>query len=361
MARVTDDLRRVLEARNPTRVDIIVDAEPDRGEAVRDELRSLGLDFDEVNVRRKTVFSTTVTRPQLATLEQSEAIATLDHSPTFSPLGAAEPAPPVGEALPADDINRITLADAMDEMAVPEAWDELGNRGEGATVGIVDAPIDANHPMLREQVVDTASNAGRSLHGTWVASAAVGERWESGAGELYGAAPDADLYAHGALGGGGASITEIAEGIDYCIEQEVDVLNISFGGPHSDVLQSLIQEAVDAGLLVISSSGNSGPALGSSTCPAHHGNTVAVGSVGTDGSPAAFSGRGPGWTGESKPDMAAFGGNSILDDGQQLVTQSVLGAAPAGGAEYLVGTSMASPQAAGIAALGVVAGEGRWL
>lgn len=354
MATLTEDLKQVLANRDPNRVSIVAEAEPGRGEEVRQVFSGLGVSFDSVDVQRKTVLTATVTRDQLNALRQNDAIAVLDHDPTFRPLGAAAPGFG-GEAVPAEDLTRVSLGEVMQRMNVPDAWDRLGHRGEGVTVGVIDTPIQADHPSLRDSVAGTRKNGGQGLHGTWVASAMVGSPFETSGGVIHGAAPDAELYAHGALSGGGANVGEIAEGIDYLLKQNVDVINISFGGPHSRVLQSLIESAVEQGTAVVSSAGNSGPGLGSATCPAHHDAATCVGSVSTDGSVAAFSSRGPGWRGEQKPELSAFGGHSTLSGGEQIITEAVLGAAPTNAAEYLVGTSMASPQAAGIAALGAAA------
>ena len=362
MAQVTDDLTKVLEGRDPTRVAITIEAAPGAGPAVRERLTDAGIEYTSVGVRNKTVFDAVVTRPQLTALRSERDIATLDHSPTFSPLGAAPPSDGgnfgLAASVAAKDLSRRTMGEVMDQMNVREAWDELGNRGEGVRIGMVDTPINEQHSALRDAVADTASNTGRGDHGTWVASALVAAPFEVSGGEVYGAAPDADLYAHGALSGGGASVTEIAEGVSYCIESDCDVINISFGGAHSSVLASVIEEAVDAGILVVSSAGNAGPAPGTVTCPAHHTTTTTVGSVSAaDDSPASFSSRGPGYGGQAKPDMVAYGGASVNEGGQQIITEVVLGASADGGTQYLVGTSMASPQAAGIAALGVAAEE----
>lgn len=356
MAIITDRLRQVLDARDPSRVDISIEAEPGEGPAVRDALNGLGVGFDSVNVRRKSVFNATVTQSQLQQLDGEPSVAIIDHSATFSPLGAVDPGRSgggglIGEAIPSSDMNRITLRDAIERMNVPKAWEQLGNRGDGVSFGVVDTPIAQRHEALRSSVKGTESNTGNGLHGTWVTSALVADRFETAEGVIQGAAPNADVYAHGALSGGGASLTEISEGINYCIEQEVDIINLSFGGAHSEILRNVVREAVDAGIVVVSSIGNSGPGLRSSTCPAHHSEVLAVGSADTDGSPAAFSSRGPGWNGETKPDVVAFGGGSLLQGGEQLITESVLGAAPPNGSQYLVGTSMAGPQVAGIAGL----------
>jgi subtilisin family serine protease len=366
MASVSDDLQKVLDGRDPAQVAITIEAKPGKGDAVRDELDDLGVRYTSVNVRNKTVFDATVARDQLTVVRSSGSVAVLDHSPTFSPLGARAPQPDdepdfgLASAVAAEDITRTPMAEVMEKLNVPEAWDRLGNRGEGVAIGMVDTPIDDGHPALRDSIAGTEANAGQELHGSWVASAAVASPFETGRGEVYGAAPDADLYAHGALSGGGASLTEIAEGIEYCIEEGCDVINVSFGGQHSDVLQSVVKEATDAGCMVVSSSGNSGPAPRTVTCPAHHTFTTTVASVSTaENDPAAFSSRGPGFGGRPKPDLSAYGGHSILQGGQQVVTEVILGAAPGGGADYLVGTSMASPQCAGIAALSVAAEESR--
>jgi subtilisin family serine protease len=352
-ALITRDLRQVLDARNPSLVDVLLEADPGQGQAVRNALDDLGLDYTSATVGRKAVFEATVTPGQIDSLRQVEEVAKIDHSPTFSPTGAAAPNPPGRrEARTQDGYRQVSLKSVTTALGFPEAWEAHGTRGEGVRIGMVDTPIDPEHPTFEGVIGGTAGPRVPELHGTWVASAMVGNEYETTQGTIRGGAPEATLYAHGALANGGATVTEIAQGIDYLLSEDVDVINLSLGGQHSDVLHSVVQEATDEGALVVTSAGNSGPGSGTISCPAHHQESLAVGAVSTSERIAAFSSRGPGWKdAPQKPDVVAYGGGARLGgDGLEL-TESILGAAPNGDAQYLVGTSMAAPQVAALAAL----------
>lgn len=358
VAQITDDLRNVLAGRNPDQVNILVEAEPEQGDLASAALRELGLTFNRVDVRNKTVFETTVTQAQLDELQEANGILRLDYSPTFSPLAARDNTPPLKTTIPeASDAGRIDLFTATKQLGVEEAWEIAGTRGTGARVGMVDGPVDARHPALGDSVVKTAAQAAgeASDHGTWVAGAMVASETETRGGKVRGMAPKADLYSHGALAGGGASAGEIAEGVEFCLANDCDIINLSLGGPHSEVLHSIVQEARNSGALVVSSAGNAGPSPGTISCPAHHDETIAVGSVQTvTDSVSAFSSRGPGFSdAPDKPDIMAYGGATRVSAPQQQVVESVLGPASNGTYAYLLGTSMAAPQVAGAAALRV--------
>lgn len=357
-AQITDDLQSVLDSRNPEQVNILVEAIPGQGDEAADALSALGLSPNRVDVRNKTVFETTVTLEQLRTLQEDDAILRLDYSPSFSPLGARADLPPLKSALPETaDAVRTDSYTVTQELGVEDAWEKAGSRGEGAKIGMVDSPIDAQHRVITDSVADTAAQARGSGndHGTWVAGMMVGGDTETRGGRVRGVAPEAELYSHGALSGGGASVGEISEGIEYCLDQDCDVINLSLGGPHSSVLHSIIQEARDNGALVVSSAGNAGPGTGTVSCPAHHDETISVGSIQTEtNSVAAFSSRGPGYPdAPQKPDVMAYGGASRIGIPDQQIVESVLGPGSNGNFVYLLGTSMAAPQTTASAALRV--------
>jgi len=77
-----------------------------------------------------------------------------------------------------------------------------------------------------------------------------------------GVAPQADLYALRVLGCSG-STTVVAEAIDWAVDHGMDVINMSLGGPfgRSDDPDAVAaSNAVAAGVVVVASAGNEGPA-----------------------------------------------------------------------------------------------------
>jgi len=353
-AQITDDLRSIIESRKPARVDVLMEAVSGEGQQARTVLNEIGVTFNEATVGQKTVFEATVDAGLVDRLAEIDSLVRIDHSPTFQSTSVPVPQPGDGGYGEATDINATSLQEVINRMQVPEAWEAIGTKGEGVTVGIVDTPIDPSHPSYSSNIKGTAGKTAAEDHGTWVTSAIAADEYETPRGVIQGVAPEADIYAYGALGGGRATITSIAEGVDYCIQKECDIVNLSLGGPHSDVLQSIVEEARSEGVLPVSSAGNSGPGRATVSCPAHHSAALSVGSETTRGEAAAFSSRGPGFRGAGqKPDVMAFGGGARLGNPGLQITETVLGAAPNGGSKFLVGTSMAAPQVSGIAALRV--------
>lgn len=127
-------------------------------------------------------------------------------------------------------------------------------------------------------------------------------------------------------------LSDVVAGIYWCIEQDVDVINMSFGtSVESEVLRKAIQAAAEHGILMVSSAGNGG--TGSAVeYPAAFPKVIAVGAVGTDAQKTEESAAG------EEVELAA--------PGEQILTKSMLGLETVNS-----GTSMAAPHVAGAAAL----------
>lgn len=157
--------------------------------------------------------------------------------------------------------------------AVHGLLDEKGNHltGKGITIGVIDTGIDYEHPDLRrsfagghdlvdgdDDPMETKGMGFKStLHGTHVAGVIAAN------GRMRGMAPEAKIVAYRALGPGGSGTTEqVIAAIDEAIKDKVDILNLSLGndvnGPDLPISLAL-NKAVDAGIVAVTSSGNSGP------------------------------------------------------------------------------------------------------
>lgn len=143
-----------------------------------------------------------------------------------------------------------------------------------------------------------------------------------------------------------------ADALYYCIEQGVDVVNMSFGSFFTDpILAQAVIDAYNEGIILVGASGNSrffGTSLGVSF-PASMDEVIAVGAVGPSGELAFYSDGGP------ELDLVAPGGNDSTDadsSRQCLVTDSSFGSGflvPAG-YNYSQGTSQASAYTSGVIA-----------
>jgi subtilisin family serine protease len=130
---------------------------------------------------------------------------------------------------------------------------------------------------------------------------------------------------------------------DGDVSRAAHVTNNSWGCPRiegcfPETLRRGVEALRAAGIMMVVSAGNEGPACGTATSPpANYDAAFSVGATTNAGNVVGFSSRGP-VDGLMKPDIAAPG---------ELVRSSV----PGGGYAYAGGTSMAGPHVAGTVAL----------
>lgn len=242
-----------------------------------------------------------------------------------------------------------------------QVWDQ-GDTGKGIVIGSSDSGIDGTHTAISaafrggdDSWYDPAGHSRTPVdyngHGTHTIGSALG----SGG---IGVAPGAQwmgcvnlarnlgnppnyldclqfLFAPFAFGGNAFGDGRPGDG--------ADVLTNSWGCPTMEgcdarSLQPAIDALTAAGLFVVAAAGNEGPRCGSiDDPPAIYPGSFTVGAVDSDGLIADFSSRGS-VTGVFKPDVVAPG-------------VGVVSAMPGGGYAALDGTSMATPQVAGVVAL----------
>lgn len=285
-----------------------------------------------------------------------------------------------------DRAMRAHLDTATEEFGPREAVADFGVDGDAANNGatnytnddiviaVLDTGIDDGHRNLDGNKViafhDVIGNIfpicdappggayDDNGHGTHVASIAAGHQ-DWGSGDYDGVAPHAALVGVKVLDCDGFGFTsEIDEGIEWVIDNRavhgIDVLNLSLGtttnGAGTDSTSKLVNKAVAAGIASFVAAGNQGPGDGSVGIPAVARWATTVGAMADprDGDTtyapgfglAPFSSWGPTTDGRIKPDIAAAG---VDIRAAQTETLS--------GLTTLSGTSMATPFAAGVAAL----------
>lgn len=211
--------------------------------------------------------------------------------------------------------------------------------GVGMTVAVLDTGIDENHedlPVLEggtNTIDDTHWGSDGHGHGTHVAGTVAALDNEVG---VVGVGPEIGLYAVKVLDdGGGGTWESVTAGIEWAVDQGVPVLNMSLGGGESQTVQEACDAAYDAGHLLVAAAGNSGnpPGRGDNVIyPAGYDSVIAVAASDEDNNRAWFSSTGP------AVELIAPG-------------VSVLSTIPGDDYGTKSGTSMASPHAAGVAAL----------
>lgn len=217
-----------------------------------------------------------------------------------------------------------------------------GITGQGVRVCIVDTGVDDTHPALNPLVAqndfvngDTDATDDHG-HGTHVAGIVA-----SRDATFRGVAPDAQLMAAKVLDNTGSGFTSVvAAGVNWCVANGADVINLSLGGSaftstcDGTIDAMAVNNAFNAGVVVAAASGNDG-FLNAISTPACASNAMAVGAVDQGDGRTQFSNEG------TELDVVAPG------DPVTSLRAPFLG----GGFVALSGTSMATPHVAGLAAL----------
>jgi len=295
-----------------------------------------------------------------AVAEGIEASFVYQLTPT---VAASASGPAIGTLTDNDTIEYIWLDEevhiCMDrstvQIGVPAVW-TAGYRGTGVKVAIVDTGLDAAHPDFAGRIVAGDSFVGGDFqddngHGTHVAGTAVGTGAAQG-GKYCGVAPEASIYVAKVLDrNGSGSMSGVMAGVEWAAEQGVDVINLSLGGSGSsdgqDALSLTCNAAVEQGITVCVAAGNAGPSSRTIGSPGAASDVITVGAVDRSDGIARFSSRGPTADGRVKPDVCLPGTDIV----SALAAGTGAGQPVDDRYTQMSGTSMATPHAAGLAAL----------
>lgn len=295
-----------------------------------------------------------------------------------------------------DDDFFFDLQWGHDAVNAPEAWRQ-GITGTGVRVAVIDGGYDLDHPDLAGNIDFTASMdfTGEGLaygvddtfsHGTHVAGTIAAAN--NGFGVI-GVAPDATLILLKALRDEGTgSFGDVAAAIVHAANANADVINMSLGAslPASvegaAALRVLMSRATNyahqAGATIITSAGNDAvdgdKDQNNLILPADSPHALSISATGPRGWAAGKTNLNQlaiySNYGQSLIDFAAPGGDYeyILENGDVCSVAGITNfcgvfdyvfSTGNGGWYWSVGTSMASPHAAGVAALIIQANGGK--
>ena len=140
-------------------------------------------------------------------------------------------------------------------------------RGASQTVAVIDTGIAQTHPELQgrlEQADFTGQGIADEAHGTAVAGI-IAATANNGAG-VYGVAPETKILGlkacHPVEEGGLAArcrSSALVKALDYAVQQNVSVINMSLAGPPDALLARYVAQAIAKNILVVAGAGNGGP------------------------------------------------------------------------------------------------------
>lgn len=250
----------------------------------------------------------------------------------------------------------------MKQIGMPEAW-KLAD-GEGVIVAVLDTGVAYEDHEGFHQVEDLAgvefvkpydfvANTKHANddhgHGTHVAGT-IAQATNNGKG-VAGVARNVKIMPLKVLAGNGSgSVAGIADAIRYAADNGAKVINMSLGGPFpSRVLKKAVEYAHKKGVVVVCAAGNE--SRGKVGYPAAYPGAIAVSSTQQDEATAFYSNYG------KDIDIAAPGGNTRGGEAGGVLQNTIKVGDPTHSGYYaFMGTSMASPHLAGVAAL--IVGEG---
>ena len=219
-------------------------------------------------------------------------------------------------------------------------------RGAGVRVAVLDTGVDLTHPQYAHQLlpgldlIDFDMDPSEETNGVDDdGDGYIDEAWGHGtfvAGVVSQLAPDAEILPIRVLDADGrASQWAVIEAVEYAIEQDVDVINMSFGLPDKqkskELSEVLKRAAKEHDIVIVAAAGNQ--SLEDKNFPAGEKDVLGVGALDGQGAELAhFSNFGK-WV-----ELAAPGAD-------------IISSVPGGGYARWGGTSVATPVVAGLAAV----------
>ena len=284
-----------------------------------------GIDTEIIKQKKGKVKKSFKILPVVAADLSASAVQELRKNPNVSLIEEDQKVYAAGQIIPW----------GITKVRAPEAQ-QIGCTGSGVKVAVFDTGISTTHEDIHlsgganfvQNAVDYSDDNG---HGTQVAGIISATNNNVG---VLGVSPNAQIYSVKVLDKyGSGNFSDIIAGIEWAINNKVNIINMSFGGDtYSQIFQNSLDKAYNSGILLIASAGNNGfNKKGSITYPAAYQSVIAVGAVDLQNKRADFS--------------------SVGRDLELVAPGVGIQSTFTNGYGYYSGTSFASPHVSGVAAL----------
>lgn len=178
-----------------------------------------------------------------------------------------------------------------DALEIPAALADKALR-----IGVIDSEVDVSHASLLNADINTkrftrTSENLPNFHGTAIASLFVANDEN-----LVGLVPNSTLYSAAVFEtdadkGEIASTVSLVKSLDWLLQADVDVINLSLTGPPNRLLEVAINKVSRTGVVVLAAAGNDGP-MATPKYPAAYASVVAVTAVDSRGRAFRLANRG---------------------------------------------------------------------
>ena len=231
----------------------------------------------------------------------------------------------------------------LDYLNMTDTWKYMNRVPRSRVrVAIIDTGIDLSHPDLAAnvnpqycvssvtddyyQITDDVSTAGHGTHIAGIVGAVTDNaRGVAGLSDSY-----TEIAAIQCSDGAAIYSSYVVRAIQYAIRIDADVINMSLGmNTHDPLLEAALQEAYDAGILVVCSAGNDG--TDRKHYPSAYSSTIGIIAAKEDG---------------TKRSDASYGTDNFIS----APGDSIMSTLPGGTYGYRSGSSMAAGVVTGIAA-----------
>ena len=201
-------------------------------------------------------------------------------------------------------------------------------------LGLIDGPVETGHEAFKDktitvkQIISKGRKTASARHATAIASLWLGQPRT----KQRGLSPNAHVFNAVVMEQASlphASVENIAIALDWLLQQDIDAINLSFGGPDNRLLKRVAEKSAQK-VPLVASAGNTGRT--EPIYPAAYEQVIAVSAIDSRGRAARDATKG------DFIDLAAPGVDLWLADAD-------------GGSRYISGSSMAAPWVTVAAAL----------
>lgn len=224
-------------------------------------------------------------------LHQSPFIHTVEHDYTRSIDKSSL-------SLPQDPL--ITNQWWVEQLNMPQVW-SIGKQyaTQEATIAVIDSGVNRQHPDLQNTkilpgfdfITNTPAEVDLNGHGTAIIGLLrATTNNQEGISSLLHEYPVNILPLRIMDQKGITKISSIVKAIDFAVQEQVDVINLSLGGIRpSETEKIAIQKAIDKGIIVVASAGNDALKGNPMNYPAAYPNVIGVGALTPNHQRAPFS------------------------------------------------------------------------